>query len=162
MITRKHSNGMANFKLLMGLPAVAAMLVFLSVGGNNSTTAATSIVATPTTSQPFEIQKDSIYQKPEVMAQFPGGEKALLEFIFKNLKYPEEARKNGIQGRVIIRFCVTSKGAVDQVMILKKVHPGMDAEAVRVVKMLPEFVPAKDKGKPVSVWYVLPIEFKLN
>jgi periplasmic protein TonB len=98
----------------------------------------------------------------EEMPSFPGGDMALLKFINDNLSYPDVAKENNIQGRVILKFCVTYKGTVDQVQVIKGVDPSLDNEAIRVIKLLPAFKPGKQGGKPVNVWFNLPVMFKLN
>ncbi|MCE5347451.1 MAG: energy transducer TonB [Bacteroidales bacterium] len=98
----------------------------------------------------------------EEMPMFPGGEGELLKYIAEHVEYPEIAKENNIQGRVIIRFCVTAKGGVNQVSVLKGVDPELDAEAIRVVNSLPPFKPGKQGGKPVPVWYMVPITFTLK
>jgi periplasmic protein TonB len=98
----------------------------------------------------------------EEMPMFPGGDVELLKYIAANTVYPEVAKENNIQGRVIIRFCVTSKGGVSQVSVLKGVDPELDKEAIRVVNTLPTFKPGKQGGKPVPVWYMVPITFTLK
>ncbi len=98
----------------------------------------------------------------EEMPQFPGGDPALLKYIGEHTQYPEVAKENNIQGKVIVRFCVTSKGGVSQVSILKGVDPELDKEAIRVVNTLPTFKPGKQGGKPVPVWYMVPITFTLK
>jgi TonB family protein len=98
----------------------------------------------------------------EEMPMFPGGDTELLRFIAENTVYPEESKMQNIQGRVIIRFCVTAEGGISQISVLKGVYPELDAEAMRVVKMLPTFKPGKQGGKPVPVWYMVPITFALK
>jgi protein TonB len=98
----------------------------------------------------------------EEMPMFPGGEAELLKFIADHTQYPEIAKENNIQGKVIVRFCVTSKGGVSQVSVLKGVDPELDKEAMRVVTTLPTFKPGKQGGKPVPVWYMVPIAFTLK
>ena len=98
----------------------------------------------------------------EEMPMYPGGDAELLKYIGANTNYPEVAKENNIQGRVIVRFCVTAKGGVSQVSILKGVDPELDAEAIRVVNTLPAFKPGKQGGKPVPVWYMVPITFTLK
>ncbi len=98
----------------------------------------------------------------EEMPMFPGGDPALLQYIAEHTQYPEVAKENNIQGRVIVRFCVTSKGTVNQVSVLKGVDPELDREAIRVVETLPPFKPGKQGGKPVPVWYMVPITFTLK
>ena len=113
-----------------------------------------------------EVQEAEAEPEPfvvvEEMPMFPGGETALLIYIGEHTNYPEVAKENNIQGRVIVRFCVTSKGGVNQVSVLKGVDPELDKEAVRVVGTLPTFKPGKQGGKPVPVWYSVPITFTLK
>jgi len=98
----------------------------------------------------------------EEMPMYPGGDVELLKYIAEHTQYPEVAKENNIQGRVIVRFCVTAKGGVSQVSILKGVDPELDKEAIRVVNTLPAFKPGKQGGKPVPVWYMVPITFTLK
>jgi len=113
-----------------------------------------------------EVQEEDAEAEPfvvvEEMPMFPGGETALLQYIADHTQYPEVAKENNIQGKVIVRFCVTSKGGVDKVSILKGVDPELDKEAIRVVGTLPTFKPGKQGGKPVPVWYMVPINFTLK
>lgn len=91
------------------------------------------------------------------------GDRALLEYIGKNVKYPENAVKNGIQGRVIVRFSVEKDGSIANAKVLKGVDPELDAEALRVVKSMPDFeLPGYKNDKPVSVYYMVPITFALK
>jgi periplasmic protein TonB len=98
----------------------------------------------------------------EEMPEFPGGVLELQKYIASNTNYPEVPKENNIQGKVIVRFCVTAKGGVSQVSILRGVDPELDAEAIRVVNTLPAFKPGKQGGKPVPVWYSVPINFTLK
>jgi len=113
-----------------------------------------------------EVQEEEAEPEPfvvvEEMPMFPGGDAALLTYISANTVYPEVAKENNIQGRVIVRFCVTSKGGVSQVSILKSVDPELDKEAMRVVNTLPTFKPGKQGGKAVPVWFSVPITFTLK
>jgi len=96
------------------------------------------------------------------MPMFPGGDMALLNYISQNTIYPEEAKTHNIEGKVIVRFCITEKGSVSRATVLKGVAPDLDAEAIRVVKTLPQFNPGKQGGKPVPVWYMVPITYTLK
>jgi protein TonB len=98
----------------------------------------------------------------EEMPTFPGGDTELMKFINSNIVYPEIAKENNIQGRVILRFCVTYKGAVDQISVIKSVDPALDNEAKRVIAMLPGWKPGKQGGKAVNVWYSVPVTFQLK
>ena len=92
---------------------------------------------------------------------FPGGEAALIKYIEDHIQYPPKAARVGIQGTVVVRFVVGTLGFVGDVEVISSVRKDIDAEAVRVVKMLPRFSPARQDFKRVSVWYTLPITFNL-
>jgi TonB family protein len=108
----------------------------------------------------------SIYTEPfvvvEQMPMYPGGDGELLKFIAENTHYPDSAKARGIQGRVIIRFIVNTEGRVEEPSVLKGVDPLLDSEAIRVVSSLPAFKPGYQGGKPVNVWYMVPITFTLK
>ena len=92
---------------------------------------------------------------------FPGGQAALLQYIASQIRYPKEALENGIHGRVIVQFVVTSTGSVGTVKVVRGIDPELDKEAIRVVKSLPKFTPGKINGQPVNCWYTsFPITFK--
>ena len=107
-------------------------------------------------------KSDEPFVVVEQMPMFPGGDGALLQYISENTKYPENAKTQNIQGKVIIRFCVTPDGGVSLASVLKGVSPELDAEAMRVVNTLPSFRPGTQGGKAVPVWYMVPIEFSLK
>lgn len=110
------------------------------------------------TSEPEE----KVYDVVEQLPVFPGGEAALLKYIADNLKYPSIAQEQGIQGVVLTRFVVTSTGEVGEVQILRSVDSYLDREAQRVIRTLPKFIPGKQQGKAVAVWFTLPIRFRLE
>ena len=95
------------------------------------------------------------------MPEFPGGEVALKKYIDAHIKYPANAAKNNIQGRVIVQFVVNKDGSVGKVKVVQSVDKDLDKEAVRVVKSLPKFTLGRQNGQAVSVWYTLPITFTL-
>jgi len=111
---------------------------------------------------PVVMEEGAPFVVVEEMPMFPGGDSVLLAWIRDNTKYPENAKKNGIEGRVIVRFCVTDVGGIDRVSVLKGVDTELDNEAIRVVSALPKFKPGKQGGKPVNVWYMVPITFGLD
>ena len=98
----------------------------------------------------------------EQMPQYPGGESELLNFVGKNLRYPESAVNHKIQGKVIVRFVVTESGEVDKIQVVRSLQAECDKEAIRVIKLLPKFIPGKQNGKNTKVLYTLPITFKLE
>ena len=107
-------------------------------------------------------EEDKVYQVIEQMPQFPGGDQELLNYINKNIKYPVIAQENGISGKVTLRFVVSKTGTVDRVEVVRSLDPACDKEAIRVVKSLPKFIPGKQNGVNVSVWYTLPVTYKLE
>ncbi|MDB5283779.1 MAG: family metallopeptidase [Bacteroidota bacterium] len=114
-------------------------------------------------------QKDStggndskIFTFVEHVPEFPGGDMGVIKFLQQNIKYPKRERNKDIQGKVIVRFVVDIDGSVKDVVVVNSVSPGLDKEAVRVVKLLPKFKPGTQQGKPVMVYYNLPIKFSLN
>lgn len=156
MMTKKRTPSLAAIKLLVALPA--AGLVFLAISAYRE-------IPEPPPPPPFavmETKESEPYTVVEQMPLFPGGDAALLKYIGENITYPEKAKESNIQGRVILRFCITENGSVSRVSVLNGVDPDLDAEAVRVVKTLPAFNPGRQGGKPVSVWYMVPITFTLK
>ncbi len=109
-----------------------------------------------------EPKKEEVFTAVEQMPQFPGGEAELMKYIANHIKYPTMAAENNIQGRVVVKFVVKKDGSVGEVQVLRGKDPDLDKEAVRVVRTLPKFIPGKMNGQAVSVWFTLPINFKLQ
>ncbi|MDE5900210.1 MAG: energy transducer TonB [Muribaculaceae bacterium] len=107
-------------------------------------------------------EPEKVFTVVEQMPEFPGGTSALYEYLSKNIRYPEQAAQNDIQGRVTVQFVVEKDGSIGEVKVVRSKDPDLDKEAVRVVKSLPKFVPGKMNGQSVRVWFTLPITFKLN
>jgi TonB family protein len=106
--------------------------------------------------------EEEILDVAEQMPMFPGGQGAMMEYISNNINYPEEARKNGIQGLVIVTFVVEKDGSITNTRIAKSVDPLLDAEALRLIKDMPRWTPGKQNGKPVRVKYTTPVRFRSN
>lgn len=106
-------------------------------------------------------KNDMLFSVVEVMPQYPGGQIAMMKYIMENMKYPEQAMKKGIQGRVAVSFIVEKDGSISNVKPVLSVHTLLDKEAVRVVKSMPKWSPGKHNGKPVRVRFNLPVMFKL-
>ena len=109
-----------------------------------------------------DVVEQEIFKIVEEMPSFPGGEAKLMEFVGKNIKYPQIARETGIQGRVFVNFVVEPDGSVSNVSVLRGIGGGCDEEAMRVVKSMPKWKPGKQRGKAVRVQYMLPVNFRLQ
>lgn len=109
-----------------------------------------------------EVVEQEIFQIVEEMPEYPGGDKKLLEYVAKSVKYPQIARESGIQGRVFVNFVIEPDGSVSNVKVLRGIGGGCDEEAMRVIKSMPKWKPGKQRGKAVRVTYTLPVNFKLQ
>lgn len=107
-------------------------------------------------------KQEMIYDMPEIMPEFIGGPDALDDFLKKNLVYPPEAKAKGIQGKVYVQFVVEKDGSVTNVLVRRGANPLLDAEALRVVKLMPAWKPGTMRGKKVRVRYTLPVVFSLS
>ena len=107
-------------------------------------------------------EEDQIFIYVKNMPVFPGGVTALKRYIASHVVYPAVARENGIEGTVFLRFEVTKTGKIGKVELQKGVDPLLDNEAIKVIKTLPRFKPGEQNGKKVSVWFSIPVTFKLN
>ena len=102
---------------------------------------------------------EHVHRAVQQMPKFPGGTAALLAFVRKNLIYPEKAKTNEVEGEVIVQFVVGKDGAVSDAKVVISLSPETDAEALRIVSLLPNFKPGVYNGEKVNVWYTLPITF---
>ena len=107
-----------------------------------------------------EVEK--VFEVVEQMPSFPGGDKALLEYLSNNIKYPVVAQENGVQGRVVVSFVVEKDGSITDVKVVRSVDPSLDKETARVVKSMPRWIPGKQNGSAVRVKYNVPVSFKLQ
>ena len=110
---------------------------------------------------PDQIIGEAPFVAVEQMPVYPGGDAELFKFIYSHIVYPEAAKAEKIEGRVILRFIINPEGNVEGISIVRGVHPLLDNEAVRVLKLVPPFKPGMQGGKAVNVWYSLPVTFKL-
>lgn len=105
---------------------------------------------------------DDIYVAAEQMPEFVGGMGALMRWLGQNIVYPMEALDDGISGRVIMKFVIEKDGTISNPEIVKGVHPLLDAEAFRVISIMPKWTPAKKNGQPIRCYFTLPVSFVLN
>ena len=111
---------------------------------------------------PVEETKEETLTVVDVMPQYPGGDHELLKFIAQSIKYPTDAQEAGVQGRVICSFVVDKKGNIVEPKIIRGIDPSLDAEALRVIGMMPRWTPGRQDGKAVRVLYTVPITFRLQ
>ena len=109
-----------------------------------------------------EIDSDKVFSSVEEMPKFPGGDEALLKYVGMHLNYPKEALRNNVQGKCVLKFVVTKIGTIGKIKIVRSLSQECDEEAKRVVRTLPEFFPGRQNGRPVNVWYTLPVTFRLS
>lgn len=112
--------------------------------------------------QPKEVEQGEVFQVVEEQPMFPGGMEEMMKFLQQNVKYPKEAQNQGKQGRVIVQFVVNTDGSISNDTIVRSVDPLLDAEALRVVRSMPNWTPGKQKGEAVRVRFTLPVTFRLD
>lgn len=110
---------------------------------------------------PADTIKNVVYDVTETMPQFPGGQGVLMKYLAANIKYPASAVKAKKQGRVLVTFVIQKDGSVTNARIARSVDPELDAEALRIVKAMPNWTPGTQDGKPVNVKYIIPVKFSL-
>ena len=170
MMNKKRTNRTGYLKYaLFAFPAFALLML-----GNMSCTSEKKQADESVKEQPVSVPdsvdqpvavplvEDTIYNVVEEMPQFPGGVSKLMEFITKNLQYPESAQEQGIQGRVIAQYVVEKDGSVSNIRVIRGVSEELDAEAVRVLKLMPKWTPGKQNGKPVRCRYTIPVQFRIR
>ena len=167
MMNKKRTNGIGRAKYALLLPMVALMLIGCNINQKQTVTEDEQVKDTVETAQDVETvdsasTEEIVYKNVDKIPEFPGGDSALMQFLSKNVKYPEDAMKEKAEGSVVIQFVVQKDGTIGATNIVRKVHPSLDAEAERLVKSLPKFEPGLLNGNPVNVWFTIPITFKLQ
>jgi protein TonB len=148
--------------LIMGLGLMSSEQAVAQNPANKKTSNDNKALNNKDAAQSKKVDENVLcYVITEQMPTYPDGDAALMAFISKNLKYPEEAIKKRIEGKVILGFAIDSIGVVKDVSVLRSLEPTCDKEAIRVVKLLPRWIPGKQDGKKVNVRYTLPVIFKL-
>lgn len=169
MMTKSRSASWTSLKAGFALPALIAVMFLFTAGSLNtlsSQDAQQKKVAPADNSTVFAAkaaENDSVFAVVKTMPEFPGGFDAMAKYLVENIKYPEESRKNGIQGTVFVSYVVEKDGSVTNVKIIRGIGLECDKEAQRVVKAMPKWIPGKnDKGEVVRVQFNLPIKFALD
>lgn len=178
--TFKHKDKLEQNKgLLMQISIIASLLIVLILFENK--TQSSEVYPNTYTEIKLEVEKqisdsdikppnpDSIYENSntdikinKLIALFPGGEKAIDQYMKEHMQYPPEAMKNDIQGRVIVSFTVTGSGKIEDAKVIRSIHPLIDTEALRLIKNMPNWKPAEKFGEPVNTRQILPIMFINN
>lgn len=112
--------------------------------------------------EPEKPKVEEVFTAVEQMPEFPGGQSALMKYLSNNIRYPQMALANDIQGRVVVKFVVEKDGSVSGVTVVRGVDKDLDKEAVRVVKSMPKWQPGKNNGQAVRCWFNLPVTFKIQ
>ena len=107
-------------------------------------------------------KNQQVFDVVEKMPEYPGGSAALFEYLNGNVKYPADAKKQKIEGRVLVTFVVNTDGSITDIEVVKKAFPSLDTEAVRVISGMPKWIPGEQKGKKVRVKYTVPLNFRLK
>ncbi len=110
----------------------------------------------------IKLNEDQVFTKVEENPSFPGGEAARMSFLRKNIKYPADAVKKHVEGKVAVNFIIEKDGSVSNIKILQGIGGGCDEEAIRVAKLMPVWKPGRQSGSPVRVLFNMPINFQLN
>ncbi|PLX12586.1 MAG: hypothetical protein C0594_02255 [Marinilabiliales bacterium] len=158
MITKNKTNRINLLKTVFILPVLG--LLFMAFSVNVSEIQETKTVSNDPV--PDRLVKNYKSEEVEKMPEFKGGRNAMIEFLSSNIKYPEEARINEVQGTVFVQFVVNKSGKISNVSVKKSVAADLDAEAVRVVSLMPDWTPGVADGKNVNVVMNIPISFKLK
>jgi len=107
-------------------------------------------------------KNQQVFDVVEKMPEYPGGQAALFEYLQKNVKYPADAEKKKVEGRVLVTFVVNTDGSITDIEVVRKTFPSLDAEAVRVISGMPRWKPGEQKGQKVRVKYTVPLTFRLK
>lgn len=107
-------------------------------------------------------KNQEVFDVVEQMPEYPGGMQALFQYMADNLKYPKDAMKQQIEGRVLVQFIVETDGSISNAEVIKRVFPSLDEEAIRVISAMPKWAPGKQNGKVVRVKFTVPVSFRLK
>ena len=164
MMTQKRSGNWAISKMLLVLPAMIVLgLLFSASTLSTNLTQEKSKMEPKSVGVPVEAPGNTKrVTKVDKQPTYPGGDEARIKFLIENIRYPEQAKKNNVQGTVFVSFNVETNGTISDVKVFKGIGAGCDEEAVRVIKLMPKWMPGELKGKPVITGMVITIRFALD
>ena len=171
MITKNQKVKGSVIKVLLTLP-VFALLILLNTQCDNTkpneekqqttVTETETILEQPVYDTEAATLQDSIYRVTEVMPEYPGGPNEMMKYLQENIKYPQSAKDNKIEGRVYVTFVVEKDGSITNATVLRGIDKECDAEALRVVSSMPKWTPGQHKGEVVRTQFTIPIYYKFN
>lgn len=129
---------------------------------DDASAAQTETFVAPVVEEEEEESAQQIFTVVEKQPEFPGGTAELFKYLSKAIKYPVIAQENGIQGRVVCSFVVNRDGSIVDIQVMRGVDPSLDKEAIRVISEMPKWKPGEQRGKPVRVRFILPVQFRLQ
>lgn len=170
MMTKERSKKINLLKMVFVIPAAIVLSLIFSLTFTDNVLAQSNSQdnkmemkeSKDLMAQNSQQQDEPVFTVVEEMPTYPGGKEAMYKYLSTNIKYPEEARKNGISGIVYITYVVEKSGKITNIRVLRGVNEELDKEAVRVVSEMPDWKPGKEKGKPVRVQFNLPISYRLD
>ena len=170
MMMKRQTSPWARLKALFVLPVAFAAVTVISctspkekkAEANQEPASAPEMQVVTYAPQPKEAAQGEVFLVVEEQPMFPGGMEEMMKFLQQNMKYPKEAQDQGKQGRVIVQFVVNKDGSISNDTIVRSVDPLLDAEALRVVRSMPNWTPGKQRGKEVRVRFTLPVTFRLD
>ncbi|SHF39435.1 M56 family metallopeptidase [Dysgonomonas macrotermitis] len=157
MINKCTTSKFVSIKYLLLIPLMGVLLI-----ANTDAKESVDVQATLISNDNLVQDDEKIYKVIDKMPIYPGGVDEMMKFIGQNLKYPSSAIKDNVEGRIVLRFVVSKTGKVSDVEVIRSLSEDCDAEAVRVVNMMPDWTPGEQGGKKVSVYYTLPIQYALQ
>ena len=170
MMMKRQTSPWARLKALFVLPVAFATVTVISctspkekkAEANQEPASAPEMQVVSYAPQPKEAEQGDVFQVVEEQPMFPGGMGEMMKFLQQNVKYPKEAQDQGVQGRVIVQFVVNKDGSISNDTVVRSVDPMLDAEAIRVVRSMPNWTPGKQRGEAVRVRFTLPVTFRLD
>lgn len=153
---RQIYRSVRDFAFVLGIVVMVSAVGYASAKANGKVESFSEFFRVP------YMQEERIVKFPEEYPTFPEGNEKILSFVAENLHYPPEALESGLQGRCIISFIIETDGSISGAKVIKSLGPSLDSEALRIVNLMPKWIPAKDKGKAVRSKCTIPIVFRIN
>ncbi len=167
MMNKKRSKEYGKWKYLLFVPVAVLLLMACNLNNKSrkaaeQTDSAAAVAVTGAADSEVAAPKGKVFDLVEQMPRFPGGNEELMSYLSRSLRYPAEAQKKKIEGRVVVSFVIEPDGSVSDVKVARSIDPLLDQEAVRVVGGMPKWQPGQQDGKPVRVKYNIPVAFRLQ